>query len=125
MLAVVGTHARVGYHGDGEGAICFEDGATLRFTCDEHGVGQIGETGSDALQSTLRIASAGTSLEIDLSQLRLPAGEHRFVLAKVDRLQGRFAREQIRGADEASIREAKVEYDGEFGEMRLLVVVSR
>jgi hypothetical protein len=121
VLAVIGTRARVGYHGDGEGTICFEDGATLRFTCDEHGMSTIGETGGDALQSTLQIASADTTLEIDLSQLRLPAGEHRLLLAKVDRLQGRFARKQIRGADDAGIREAKVEYDGEAGEIRLVV----
>ncbi len=47
------------------------------------------------------------------------------MLAKVERPQGRFGREQIRGADDAAIRDAKIDYDDEAGEMRLLVVVSR
>ncbi len=120
MLNIVGDSVRAGYFGNGD--IFFEGSAKLRFTCGEHGVGQLGEIADEPIESALTIDSNQASLAVDVSKLRLPLGEHRCVLAKVDRLQGRFAREEITGLDNAAIAEATIEYDAEAGEIRLRCV---
>ena len=63
-------------------------------------------------------------LEVDLSQLRLPPGEHQLVLVNVDRLEGRFASEKISGVPSASIAEAKIVYDESAGEIRVHLISS-
>jgi hypothetical protein len=78
--------------------------------------------GGDTLNSTLSIIGDENMLEVDLSKLRLPPGEHQLVLMKVDRLEGRFGTEKITGAASAAIAEAKIVYDFPAGELRIDLV---
>jgi len=121
-LRLVGRSAQAGWWGKGAGTISVEGGAVLTFTCDEQGVSAIGEMGGADIESTFVIASETAVLEVDVSRLRLAAGEHRIVLVKADRLDGRFAKEKIGGAEAAGIREARIEYAPEAGEIRLRLV---
>lgn len=121
-LRLLGHSVQAGYFGNNPGTICFEDGAVLSFSSDENGVSTLGEMGSDALNSTLSIIGDESVLEVDLAQLRLPPGEHQFVLVNVDRLEGRFGTEKIAVAPGANIAEAKIVYDFDAGEMRVDLV---
>ena len=76
------------------------------------------------MTSTLVIAGENTVLEVDLSQLRLPPGEHQLVLVNVDRLEGRFASENISGVPSASIAEAKIVHDESAGEISVHLISS-
>jgi len=121
-LRLVGHSVQAGYFGNTSAAITFQGNAALSFTCDKQGVSALGELGGEALASTLVIAGEDTVLEVDLSQLRLPPGEHQLVLVNVDRLQGRFGSEKITGTRSASIAEAKVVYDESGGEIRVHLI---
>ena len=117
VLQVSGNSVRAGYFGSG--SISFTGAASLRFICDEKGVSQIGEVAADSIDSTFTIASQQAELNIDLSQLRLPPGEHQLVLVKVDHLQGQFAREKITGTENTTIASATIQYDVAAGEIRV------
>jgi hypothetical protein len=121
-LNLLGPSVNAGYFGNTSGTICFEDGAVLSFISDENGVSTLGETGGDTLNSTLSIMGDENVLEVDLSKLRLPPGEHQLVLVKVDRLEGRFGTEKITGAPSPAIAEAKIVYDADAGEIRVNLV---
>lgn len=125
MLRLIGPSVQAGYYGRGAGRISFENGSALRFTCDEQGLSTLGEIrGEEQADSSLVISPDRTVLAVDLEKLRLPTGEHSFVLADVDRLRGRFAEERITGAGAAAIDGAEIEYDEPAGQIRLRLVSS-
>ena len=124
-LKLSGRSVQAGYFGNASGTIRFDSTAVLRFTCDENGVATLGEIGTDDMDSTLVIEGNDTVLEVDLSRLRLPAGEHRLVLAKVDRLEGRFSNEQVIGVPSTTVPEAKIVYDTNAGEIRVHLTCSK
>lgn len=117
MLKVVGDSVQAGYFGNG--CVSFEGSGVLRFTCGEDGVSRLGEVVGESIDSVLSVGSSQAVLEIDVSRLQLPPGEHQLILVKVDRLRGRFARERITGTYNGAVAEAKIEYDLEAGEIRL------
>jgi hypothetical protein len=121
-LKLCGDSVRAGYFGNTSGTIYFGDNAVLTFTCDENGVSALREVGADDLDSALIIDEDDTVLEVDLSRLRLPAGKHRLVLVKIDRLEGRFARERFIGVRNATVTAAKIVYDPPAGEIRLHLI---
>jgi hypothetical protein len=123
-LRLVGHSVQAGCYGNTSATITFQGDAALSFTCDEQGASTLGEIGGDDLTSTLVIAGENTVLEVDLSQLRLPPGEHQLVLVNVDRLEGRFASENISGVPSASIAEAKIVHDESAGEISVHLISS-
>jgi hypothetical protein len=123
-LKLSGQSVQAGYYGNAPGTIRFDGNATLNFSCDENGVATLGEIGTDEMDSTLVIEGNDTLLEVDLSRLRLSAGEHRLVLVKVDRLEGRFAKEQVIGVPNTTVPEAEIVYDANAGEIRVHLTCS-
>ena len=123
-LELSGQSVQAGYFGKTSGTIRFDGNAVLNFTCDESGVATLGEIGTDDVDSSLVIEGDDTVLEVDLSRLRLSAGEHRLVLAKVDRLEGRFSNEQVIGVPSTTVPEAKIVYDTKAGEIRVHLTCS-
>jgi hypothetical protein len=121
-LRLFGQSVDAGYFGNTSGTISFEGSSVLGFVCDENGVSTLGEMDGDALDSTLAIVGDETVLQVDLSRLRLPPGEHQLVLAKVDRMEGRFGKENITGVPSATIAEARIVYDADGGEIRVHLV---
>lgn len=110
--------------GGRKGAIDFLEGSTLKFVCDGHGLSPIREIDNEGeTESTFFIAPKETTLEVDLSALRLPEGDHLITIVEVDRLEGHFVEERITGIESAGISKATVAYEPDAGTIALRLLV--
>ena len=114
-LHIDGNTAKVGFDdNDGDiGVLRFQEGSALNFTADSEGLSTITEFRSGAMgdtpdaQSGVHLGQA--TLEIDLSELDDPAGEH--MLISVDALIGKFEDVNLIGLSSTHNAELVVDYD--------------
>ncbi len=122
-LHIDGHDAKIGFDdNDGDtGVLRFEEGATLTFSADTEGLSDISEFRSGAMgdapdtQSGVHLGQG--TLEIDLTDLADPAGEH--VLISVDALVGKFEEVNLIGLGSKHDAELVVDYESDEVSLRV------